>query len=99
MALDRILVVMFPHSFKKHEKKMRIAKILIAAVQNITSASWSSLAFYEGISSVKAKMVLVLSAIIFSLQFIACVVSYVVIVWKVRASTRKVQPVQTDGIP
>ena len=49
MALDRIQIVAFPHSFKKHEKKMRIAKILIAAVQNITSALSSSIAFYEGI--------------------------------------------------
>ena len=33
MALDRILIVAFPHSFKKHEKNMRIAKISWATFQ------------------------------------------------------------------
>ena len=35
MALDRMLMVTFPHTFNKHDGKMRIVKILIAMLQKL----------------------------------------------------------------
>ena len=52
-----------------------------------------------GPASGPALFVLAVSTPLFFMQFIACLVLYVVIVWKVRASTRKVQPVQQSGMP
>ena len=99
MALDRYLIVAFPHTYQKHEKKMRIVKILIAVLQNMASVLYCAVSAAFGPSSEPAILVLALSTPLFFMQFLACVVLYVVIVWKVRASTRKVQPVPQAGIP
>ena len=99
MALDRILVIVFPHTFKKHEKKIRIAKILIVSVQTFTSLLWWAVAVSFGIKSAFTHIFFALSVIIFFMQFFACVSLYVAIVWKVRAASRKVRPLHPIAIP
>ena len=99
MALDRILIVAFPHSFKKHEKKMRITKISIAILQNVAAVTWNVLVISFGQTSPFVKFGVALSTAIFVMQFVACVFLYAFIVWKVRASTRKVRPVTQAGLP
>ena len=99
MALDRILIVAFPHSFKKHEKKMKIAKIVIAALQSVAAVLWSTLFISFGQTSPLVTWAVAISTTMFVMQFVACIFLYTFIVWKVRASTRKVQPVPQAGIP
>ena len=92
MALDRILIVAFPHSFKKHEKKMRIAKISIVVAQVETTVAYFIIYNTFGNSFFLTTVFKISSTLVFALQCIACVVLYAMIVIKVRASTRKIQP-------
>ena len=92
MALDRILIVAFPHSFKKHEKKMRIAKIAWAMYQSIfiTSSFVATDIFNVNVFEILA--VKILQSLSLMIPCTLCVALYATIVYKVRASGRKIRP-------
>ena len=92
MALDRILIIAFPHSFKKHEKKMRFAKIIWATIQGSYIIGSFVLKFFFDVSLVEIIAFRLFWVMIFVLQILLCVALYAVIVCKVRAAARKVQP-------
>ena len=98
MALDRILIVAFPHSFKKHENKMRIAKLSWATFQCSFLAVIFIAKFLYGINLDQNITVKVIWSTLFVLQMLLCVALYAVIVCKVRKSGRKIQP-DTQTMP
>ena len=95
IALDRIIIVCNPHSFKKYEKKLRVAKCLIALVNIVLILALFVTKFTS--TNETSKLVVIMTRVLFSsifaLQWLTCVALYAVIVLKIRASTRKVQPI------
>ena len=92
MALDRLLIVAFPHNFKTHEKKMRIVKYVIIIVQNALSGVWCWFSITMGTKSLGAEIAVAVSTTLFALQCLSCITLYGVIVCKVRTSSRKICP-------
>ena len=93
MALDRILIVALPHSFKKHEKKMRIIKICIAIEQNVQSVSHFAAEIF--FFSALAKLLVAFGTFYMVAQFCACIILYGVIVVKIRKARTQIQPATT----
>ena len=97
MALDRILIVAFPHSFKTHEKKMRIFKIVLATFQSSVTVLYFVFLGLFGTASLLPQVTLYAGSTTFWLECLASVFLYAVIVWKIRKSSRKVQPAYQTG--
>ena len=97
MALDRILIVAFPHNFKKHEKKMRIVKAFIIMFHAIITILILFPLLLNVKASISVNVILSVSAIAFALECLTTVILYAVIVWKIRKSSRQIQPAQQTG--
>ena len=82
LALDRFLIVAFPHKFKLYKTKMRIFKIVIFAETLFSSLGWflpgSLLIYFIALASVNLV-----------LQFLACIGLYTFIVVRVILSERQ----------
>ena len=85
LALDRFLIVSFPHNFQLHEKKVRGFKIALLLLEVILSSH----NFVEG--AYQNVIVLAMPVVYFVLQFLTCVVLYVIIVVKIVTSERKMK--------
>ena len=85
LALDRFLIVSFPHNFQLHEKKMRRFKVALVLLTVLLS-------LYYLFEATKDNFVLITIFLVnFTLQFLACVVLYVIIVVKIVTSERKMK--------
>ena len=99
MALDRILIVAFPHSFKRHEKRMRIAKIIWTILQSSYSVIIWILGDLIGFNPMKYFWIRIARTLAFTLPCVLCVLLYAVIVAKVRASQKQIQPTTHIAAP
>ena len=90
LALDRCLIVAFPHNFHQHERKMRVAKVaMVVTIVGVYIASAISRKIYpEWIVSMILSMI---SILLVAPQFLFCIVLYTVIVVKVLMSDRKMK--------
>ena len=94
LALDRCLVVAFPHKFHKHEGKMRVAKgsmILFMLLLSLTTSSFER--FIPEYSSILWNFV----SLAMIVQVLTCLVLYAVIVVKVVASDREMKKRRHSG--
>ena len=86
LALDRFLIVSFPHNFQLHEKKMRGFKIALFLLTVVLS-SFNLFVVIQGLD----RRLVTIIVTNFTLQFLACVVLYVIIVVKIVTSERKMK--------
>ena len=84
LALDRVLIVSFPHNFWLHERKMRVFKICLLVCTSLVSALFL-------VSGGVLKVLAMVNILNFFLQFLACLVIYAIIVGKIIASDRKMK--------
>ena len=80
LALDRFLVVVFPHKFQLYEKKMRIFKVVLFACVSGSFVGW---VFNDW------NLVLMMVGINVMLHFVGCIVLYSIIVACILISARK----------
>ena len=92
MALDRALIVAFPLSFKKHQKKLLIFKISIPIIQSASSLLFSLSSVLIGEAAPPTRILVGVASTTFVLQIVGIVSLYALIVHKIRKSTQKVQP-------
>ena len=91
LALDRILVVVFPLSFHLHKKSMRVLKVCILTI--IFTANLLAQIFLTGLEY-DDTVAIVFHWLLFSvflLQFVVCIVLYTTIIIQLVKSTRKIE--------
>ena len=91
LAMDRCLIVAFPHNFREHEKKLRVAKGSMVVVVEMLSLTWAMLDGFGDPASTLAVVVQLSAGLVSLLQIIAIVVLYAIIVFKVLMSDRKMK--------
>ena len=89
LALDRFLVVAFPHKFKKYEKSMKIAKGSIFSITLVTKGVAEITAVAIGYDNRMVEIFFFVFRPILAAQFVTCVVLYVIIIVKIVTSERK----------
>ena len=89
LALDRFLIVAFPHNFFKHERKLKIAKIVWVVCRALVSSS--ALVSYFVFSGLVLTVSLLLWTIFIAVEIIACAVVYTVIAVLVAVAGRKLK--------
>ena len=89
LALDRFLVVVFPHKFRNYEKYMKIGKIIVFALTLVTVASAETTAAVTGYESRLTGIFFAIFRPILGAQFMTCVVLYAIIIVKIVTSERK----------
>ena len=82
LAMDRFLIVAFPHNFQLHEKKMRMIKIMFFA---LTTAPMSLGFIHDQL--IKVGIFILYANLV--VQLIACIVLYTIIVVKIVLAERK----------
>ena len=91
LALDRILVVVFPLSFHLHKKSMRVLKVCILTI--IFTANLLAQIFLTGLEY-DDTVAIVFHWLLFSvflLQFVVCIVLYTTIIVQLVKSKRKIE--------
>ena len=91
LALDRFLVVTFPHNFQLHEKKLRIFKVILTLV---------AMFFYSLFTVgrlLEIQILISLASLNFLVFLLANIVLYVVIVVKIVQNERKMKAHRNTG--
>ena len=88
LALDRFLVVVFPHKFQLYEKKMRIFKVVLVLFASSSAIGWL---FNDW------NLVLMMLCINLLIHFVGCIVLYTVIVVRVCMSAREMEAHRHTG--
>ena len=86
LALDRFLIVSFPHNFQLHEKKMRRFKIALFSL--IFVLSWR---VFIPMPKILLIITLGILSTLLAVQFLGCIVLYTIIVVKLRLNDRKMK--------
>ena len=95
LAIDRVSMVVFPYTFYKYERRLRIFKISFGTVHVAIAAVLSAPNF--PVSALALKVLMTTTSVLFVSQLIGCAVLYVIIALKVRK--RKVQPANETSAP
>ena len=92
IAIDRFVLVLFPHNFTKYSRKIRCAKIFWIFFLNLASlVRFLVVRFVD--NNVLLKIFLnIFSSLVFLIQCLVCVALYAFIVFKVRKSQRRIHP-------
>ena len=91
LGMDRCLIVSFPHNFREHEGKLRVAKGSMVLVVTTLSLALSMLYRLDDPGSTATVVLEMLAFIVAVLQIITIVVLYAIIVVKVLMSDRKMK--------
>ena len=91
LAMDRCLIVAFPHKFREYEGRMRVAKGGMLLFLTSTGFTLSMLYRFGDPDSTVAVLLKMLGGVATVLQIFAIVVLYAVIVVKVLTSDRKLK--------
>ena len=91
LAMDRCLIVAFPHKFREYEGRMRVAKGGMLLFLTSTGFTLSMLYRFGDPDSTVAVLLKMLGGVATVLQIFAIVVLYAVIVVKVLTSDRKMK--------
>ena len=88
LALDRYLIVAFPHNFRKHEKKLRWMKIWLGCL----NVGLFTTSYAMNLNNIPFSMIAnLLTHLLFFTMLAASVILYTVIVVKVLTSDKKMQ--------
>ena len=88
LALDRFLVVVFPHKFQLYEKKMRIFKVVLVLFASSSAIGWL---FNDW------NLVLMMLSINLMVHFVGCLILYSIIVACILISARKMKAHISNG--
>ena len=97
LAMDRCLVVAFPHNFLEHERKLRVAKGVMVLVVAMLSLTFSMVFGFGDPEWTMTGVLGMLAGLAAILQIIAIVGLYTVIVTKVVMSDRNMKSSRHSG--
>ena len=86
LALDRFLIVSFPHNFQLHERKMRRFKIALFSL--VFVLSWRA---FMPMPKILVIITLGVLSTLLAVQFLGCIVLYTIIVVKLRLNDSRMK--------
>ena len=91
LGMDRCLMVVFPHNFREHERKLRATKAIMVLVVTLLSLALSMLYRFGDPDSTATAVLGILAGFVAVLQIIVIVILYAVIVVKVLKSDQSMK--------